>query len=65
VALRLPGGAVSPCLPMLSPVEANYAFFFLSHSKRAKAGEKIFFKNDIIRYGAHGVCKIADIARKI
>lgn len=24
----------------------------------------MFFKNDIIRYGAHGVCKIADITEK-
>lgn len=24
----------------------------------------MFFKNDIIRYGAYGVCKIADIAEK-
>ena len=24
----------------------------------------MFLKNDIVRYGAHGVCKIADIAEK-
>lgn len=24
----------------------------------------MFFKNDIVRYGAHGVCKIVDIAEK-
>ena len=44
----------------VSPVEGDNAFF----DYEQKLVREMFQKDDMVRYGAHGVCKVEDITEK-